>query len=192
METLFQRSLKEIREKKESLQKKITELEILEKHLTNKLIEKANECISDEIIQEFEELGGKEGKELSNLFNKEDIYSRSGKMYHRGPIYSIYYRPEWSTVFGMYLQKGKLKDAGKLLVSGCGIRETGRLVGLHRDTVMKLSRIVNATLEKKGKDCLRCLCGKDLRDHRGWCRIRVRDSPKRIKFLKERWNREVK
>ena len=44
-------------------------------------------------------------------------------------------------LFGSALPEEKVRSILEHIVEGCGVRETGRLVGVHRDTVMRYSRL---------------------------------------------------
>jgi len=44
-------------------------------------------------------------------------------------------------LFGSTLDEEKSRLVLEHIVEGCGVRETGRLVGVHRDTVMRYSRL---------------------------------------------------
>jgi hypothetical protein len=43
-------------------------------------------------------------------------------------------------LFGLALPDDKIAGVLNHLSEGCGVRQTGRLVGVHRDTVMRLAR----------------------------------------------------
>ena len=44
-------------------------------------------------------------------------------------------------LFGSALPEEKVRSILEHIAEGCGVRETGRLVGVHRDTVMRYSRL---------------------------------------------------
>ena len=44
-------------------------------------------------------------------------------------------------LFGSALPEEKVRSILEHVAEGCGVRETGRLVGVHRDTVMRYSRL---------------------------------------------------
>jgi len=48
-------------------------------------------------------------------------------------------------LFGATLPEEKICSMLERIDEGCGIRKTGRLVGVHRDTVMRYSRLRKST-----------------------------------------------
>ena len=46
-----------------------------------------------------------------------------------------------TVLFGATLPEEKILSVLEHIDEGCGVRETGRLVGVHRDTVMRYSRL---------------------------------------------------
>ena len=46
-----------------------------------------------------------------------------------------------TVLFGATLPEEKIRSVLEHIDEGCGVRETGRLVGVHRDTVMRYSRL---------------------------------------------------
>jgi len=53
-----------------------------------------------------------------------------------------------SVIFGLRLSDEKLADVLNHLVEGCGIRQTARLVGVHRDTVSRIKKAAGAQAQE--------------------------------------------
>lgn len=119
--------------------------------------------------------------------DKVELYG-SDKIYCSGPSMSIYYRPEWSTAFGMYMRGDTLERIGKALMDGNGIRKTAKIVGVSKNTVKKFYRILLAIRFKAGMGDILCPCGDHI-GHQGWCTYRYSQSPERQKFMRD-WNRK--
>lgn len=119
--------------------------------------------------------------------DKSDLYG-SDKRYDSGPSYSVYYRPEWSTAFGMYVRGDILEQIGKTLMAGNSIRKTAKMVGVSKNTVKKFYKILIAIRFKSGQEDILCPCG-DYVGHQGWCKHRYSQSPARQKFMVE-WHKK--
>jgi LacI family transcriptional regulator len=55
-------------------------------------------------------------------------------------------------LFGSALPEEKVRSILEHIAEGCGVRETGRLVGVHRDTVMRYSRLAGDPDDAKHGD----------------------------------------
>lgn len=81
-------------------------------------------------------------------------------------------------------RNGKLHKIVLLLYQGCCDREIRRQTGSHSTTVAK----IRAIQEKFIGEPILCPCGRPA-NHRGWCRERLKRSPKRRAFLGA-WGRQ--
>lgn len=120
------------------------------------------------------EIYGLDGKDLS-----------SGYSIQQERILSTFFGPEYegAALFGfkrgMYGKNGKLQRMGELIVSGKSIREVSRMVGVSKNTVIKLRKVLEIIA---GKEFL-CECGRPVR-HQGWCAHRFSKSDSRQEFVR--------
>ena len=94
----------------------------------------------------------------------------------------IQYPAQSEDIFiGMH-NKEKIDKAISLFKSGEGIRSTARIAGMSKITASKIFHKINNLIE------LRCKCGQSIKNHRGWCSYRFKQSKKRQDFIKS-WNK---
>jgi len=82
------------------------------------------------------------GRDLGNL----TVCGRYGKQMQYRLLYCRRCKARFSERKGTPLYRAHLPEAKALSLlrhvdDGCGVRQTGRLVGVHRDTVMRYSRL---------------------------------------------------
>ena len=53
-----------------------------------------------------------------------------------------------SVIFGLRLSDEKLADVLNHLAEGCGVRQTARLVGVHRDTVSRIKKVAGVQAQE--------------------------------------------
>lgn len=85
---------------------------------------------------------------------------------------------------GNFLKPEKKSKVIQAIESGKGIRETSRETGVAKATVKNIQTLIVAQRIEEGAPLPLCECGREV-GHRGWCKNRVKKSPKRQKFLKE-------
>lgn len=78
----------------------------------------------------------------------------------------------------MHGRSGQLDRMARMVMSGVSLRAVTRACGCGKPTIQRLHRILETERLRAGLDRILCACGRPS-THRGWCSIRLKQSPKR-------------
>ena len=87
-----------------------------------------------------------------------------------------------------FLKPEKIKQLVDQIEKGEEIRKISRETGVSKNTVTHIQRVVIAEKISTGEAVPLCGCGQPA-GHNGWCSHRLAESPKRQKFLMEKWGK---
>jgi transposase-like protein len=83
---------------------------------------------------------GKRGGENLSVCNRYGVNKQS-RMLRCRTCGARFSERKGTSLFGSTLPEEKIRAILEHIAEGCGVRETSRLVGVHRDTVMRYSRL---------------------------------------------------